>query len=156
MASSKKAMLKYKKSADKVYFDDEGNAIPFYAMNTEDTFQKAGDPAALIASHLAEERKALEKADITDKETVRQKQLEKKRRRQELERITQQDATPDEYVPEGPIVAFVDDEHPETSKKQKKWFEDNDERDHEGIVEVENLNSLEDQEALALKLMGAA
>ncbi|CAB60250.1 ATP-dependent RNA helicase dbp4 [Schizosaccharomyces pombe] len=156
MASSKKAMLKYKKSADKVYFDDEGNAIPFYAMNTEDTFQKAGDPAALIASHLAEERKALEKADITDKETVRQKQLEKKRRRQELERITQQDATPDEYVPEGPIVAFVDDELPETSKKQKKWFEDNDERDHGGIVEVENLNSLEDQEALALKLMGAA
>ncbi|EPX73120.1 ATP-dependent RNA helicase Hca4 [Schizosaccharomyces octosporus yFS286] len=158
LAASKKALLKYKKGPDKIFFDEEGNAVPFYAVNTEETFRKSGDPSLLIQAHLAAERDALEKADAKDKETVKEKRREKKRRRQELERRAEEGdfSSGDENEA---VVQVANEDADETigEKRPKKWFEDSDhDEEPNNVIEVEQPTSLEDQEALALRLMGSA
>ncbi|KAI3626786.1 DBP4 [Malassezia furfur] len=85
---SKKAMAAAGKrgKADKIVFDDEGNARSLYELQNEEAFRQQGDVAAQIAAHEAEERARMAEADVVDKERAKRKRQEKKRRAKEIER----------------------------------------------------------------------
>ena len=72
--------------ADKIVFDDEGNARSLYELQNEEAFRQQGDVAAQIAAHEAEERARMAEADVVDKERAKRKRQEKKRRAKEIER----------------------------------------------------------------------
>lgn len=176
--SRKLTAMKSEKGA-KLVFDDEGNAHPVYELDDESTFLKEG-PAKIHSEFLSAEREKMSKADEIDKEIVKDKRAEKKRRRKELERQMYEDSEESE----GPFIATLGsatnsgDEHTEDEedlpdlerdleesegeeererKKQKQWFdtEKYKERDSKdtGLVEIEEPETIDDLEALASKLM---
>ncbi|CCG81203.1 ATP-dependent RNA helicase dbp4 [Taphrina deformans PYCC 5710] len=181
-ALSKKAMLKYKSKGSKLVFDEEGGAHPLYEMETEESFRNAGNSEEQIAKFLQAQKEAMGEVDVDDKEEARDKKREKRRIKLEKARaaeVDSQDYSDDEGVQIAPYsgdeqddTAFSDndsdngseDEVVEEGGKRKKWFQENDEREEEeesrkrtklgNYVEVEEPQTLDDQEALALRLLG--
>ncbi|EEB07204.1 ATP-dependent RNA helicase Hca4 [Schizosaccharomyces japonicus yFS275] len=162
VATHKKTLLKYRPNPEKLVFDEEGNAVPFYAVNNEDTFLKDGAVAEQITSHLQKEREALTQADLQDKETVREKRREKKRIRKEKERAANgfaDDIDKDDLGSGNDSAAYESEGAEEEAvpvKKQKKWFQVDEPEVDRNIVETEMPTTLEDQEALALRLLEGA
>ncbi|KAL5478435.1 DBP4 [Sanghuangporus weigelae] len=162
IGQSKKAMLRYKGQGEKILFDDEGKAHKVYEMRgVEEEFK---DRDALdVAKEFAEgERGKLKEADVEDKAQAKEKKREKKRKRKEKER--QERATAgsgglqvgptldDGYS--SPSFDFIssgsdaDDDTfdiPPTKKRKNAKLE---------ITPTEIGTSLEDEEALALRLLG--
>lgn len=83
---SKKAMLSSKGNPTKLTFDDEGGAHAVYELGDEDDFAALGDAEELRKQFVAKEGEELAKQDVLDKQRVREKRLEKKRKRKEFER----------------------------------------------------------------------
>lgn len=83
---SKKERAKTMAKGDKLIFDEEGNAHAMYELVEEKDFLKDGDVKTQIKAFIEEKGEAMEKADVEDKEMVKQKKLEKKIKRKERER----------------------------------------------------------------------
>ncbi|KAK4046831.1 ATP-dependent RNA helicase dbp4 [Microbotryomycetes sp. JL201] len=86
MALSKKAMLSQRGNPTKLVFDDDGTAREIYELKDEDEFKKDGDVQSQQAKFVEQERLALAKADVLDKERQKEKRREKKRKRKTAER----------------------------------------------------------------------
>lgn len=175
--SRKLTAMKGEKGA-KLVFDDDGKSHPVYELDDEETFLKE-NPTKAHSDFLEFERERMSKADEVDKEIVKEKRTEKKRRRKELERQMYEDYSGSDSD-EGPYVATLgsphsddaeveeadinrdleesdeDNDEPNT-KKQKKWFQTDKYKENEakdsGVVEIEQPETIDDLEALAAKLM---
>lgn len=176
-ALSRKMTAMNSEKGAKLVFDDEGNSHPVYELDDESTFLKEG-PSKAKSEFLLAEREKMSKQDEVDKDVAKEKRAEKKRRRKELEKQMYEDGS-DGSDEESAYVATLgsqesdeeelpnlerDLEYSDTNseyepdkKKQKKWFESDKykERDaqDEGVVEIEQPETIDDLEALTLKLM---
>ncbi|ANB13878.1 RNA-dependent ATPase HCA4 [Sugiyamaella lignohabitans] len=176
-ALSKKLSTKSKGNATKLVFDDEGNAHAIYELEDEEDFKKAGDAAVQKAEFVARESAAMQEKDIEDKQVARDKRVEKKRRRQEIERRAleaEQDESDDGEGGYQVTLGGADDEsdydhnqepdidrdyessdNDEPAAKKPKWFQkDKDSAPvRNGVLEVEEPDTLEDLEALSARLI---
>ncbi|KAL5497874.1 DBP4 [Sanghuangporus vaninii] len=163
IGQSKKAMLKYKGQGEKLLFDDEGKAHKVYEMREVEEEFKDRD-ALDVAKEFAEgERGKLKEADVEDKAQAKEKKREKKRKRKEKERqehaaagsgAVQIEPTEDNGY-ESPNFDFIssgsdadDDTYNVPLTKKRK----NAKRSE--IASADVGTSLEDEETLALRLLG--
>ncbi|EWC45390.1 ATP-dependent RNA helicase DBP4 [Drechslerella stenobrocha 248] len=173
LATTKKAMLKYKGKGTKLIFDDEGEAHAIYELEDEEAFVKAGDAEAQRGKFLAEETKRVSAADEEDKTVAKEKRRAKKERQKAraLEDIEDDGSDFDGGVPLVPYQDYGEDSAPELveegrpAKKQKKWFEDDSEEERKKekeskrkrktkVVQMDEApETLEDLEALAAGLL---
>ncbi|EPS36061.1 hypothetical protein H072_10519 [Dactylellina haptotyla CBS 200.50] len=180
LATSKKAMLKYKGKGTKLVFDEEGEAHAIYEFEDEEEFKKAGDAEEQRGKFLAEEAKRVTVADEEDKSLAKEKKRAKKERQKArlLEDMEgEDDGDGDGFDGGVPLVPYVDygrddeseDEAPglveedRPIKKQKKWFEDDEEEERKKakkakkkgkVVEMQEApETLDDLEALAAGLL---
>lgn len=181
-ALSRKLTAMGSEKGAKLVFDDEGKSHPVYELDDEETFLKQ-EPEKVKSEFLLAEREKMTMQDEVDKGVAKDKRAEKKRKRKELERHMNGDysddsedegpfvatlGTPqnsddenDEEIPDLVNDLEVSDsesaEDGPDNKKQKKWFESDKykERDQEdeGILEIEQPETIDDLEALTLKLM---
>ncbi|KAK6531167.1 ATP-dependent RNA helicase dbp4 [Arthrobotrys megalospora] len=180
LATSKKALLKYKGKGTKLVFDEEGEAHAIYEFEDEEAFKKAGDAEEQRGRFLAEEKKKVSAADEEDKNVAK----DKKRAKKEKQKARMLEDDDDGYEDDGfdggvQLVPYEedghrqeeigDDEAPELveedrpAKKQKKWFEDDSEEERKKkkkakrkgkVVEMQEApETLDDLEALAAGLL---
>ncbi|KAI8087481.1 P-loop containing nucleoside triphosphate hydrolase protein [Thamnidium elegans] len=163
---SKKERVKNMPRGDKLIFDDDGVAHPMYELVDEKDFLKDGDAKSQIKAFIEEKGEAMETADKEDKEFAKQKKLEKKIKRKERARAALKEegesgssaSEGEEDESEGSAMSEDESEEEEKEERKRKWFEDSDSSDDESskkrIIDVAEPETLEDQEALALKLLG--
>ncbi|OZJ05283.1 hypothetical protein BZG36_01938 [Bifiguratus adelaidae] len=151
---TKKERIKNMKSGERLVFDDEGNPHQLYEMQTEQDFLKAGAPAAQQAKYIGETTEAMKDADLMDKQVAREKRKEKRLARKLREREAAEGHEPitvtlgspdDEGGPMADEESSEEEEAPQEAPRRKK----------QRILEVEQPETLEDQEALALQLLRA-
>ncbi|KAF3924019.1 hypothetical protein ABW21_db0205223 [Orbilia brochopaga] len=168
LATSKKALLKYKGTGTKLVYDEEGEAHAIYEFEDEQEFAKAGDAEEQRGKFLAEESRR------EKRRAKREKQ--KARLLEDMEDSDGADAgvqlvpyTEDEESGQGREEEDGEDEAPELveearpAKKQKKWFEDDSDEERRKrkkakkkgrVVEMEEApETLADLEALAAGLL---
>lgn len=142
-ALSKKQSLKKQGLGTKTLFDDEGVSHALYEFDDEDDFKAAGTVEDQVQEFVEREAADMEEADIGDKELVKQKRLEKKRKRKEIERLRELDELDES-----------ESEEEEQDAKKPKWFQrDESESEDDGVLEVEEPTTLEDLESLTAKLL---
>lgn len=167
--AAKKALSKKLSSANhgnptKMKFDDEGNAHPIYELEDEEDFRKKGDAREQQKEFVDRETLLMNEADIADKALAREKRQEKKRRRKEMERQMNEESGSDDD--EGTVVTLpnadldrdmesLEEEVEEPKSKKPKWFEKNelDSEEDNGIVELDEPQTLEDLESLTSRLI---
>lgn len=177
---SKKKLLKYMPTAERLVFDDEGNARPIYELKNEEDFRREGSVEAQRRKFLEEEKERVAEADVTDKRAAKDRIREKRERRKEREREEREGVEGREAVLEGdggdPLALLRDlpmdgsggesessEEEERPRKKAKKWFQDDesgDEKEKKGrkgkgkVIEIgEEPETLEDLENLAAGLL---
>lgn len=153
-ATSKKALLKSRPMADKLIFDEKtGEARNFYESGV-DVENLAGDEESR-RRFLEEEREKMREAHRIDKEVAREKKREKKRKRQE--RAARQGDSDGDSDDEGGAVAFIgggeefDDLPVDFSEAEAEEEVPRPKKTKKGVQA--SGNSLEDEEALALRLL---
>ncbi|KAI7896208.1 P-loop containing nucleoside triphosphate hydrolase protein [Mucor mucedo] len=157
---SKKERAKNMPRGDKTIFDDEGVAHAMYELVDEKDFLKDGDAKSQIKAFIDEKGELMQTADKEDKETVKQKKLAKKIKRKERERAALKEgesgsSSEEEGSGDEGSAMSEDEEEPE---RKRKWFEDessDEDSNKKRVIDVAAPETLEDQEALALKLLGA-
>ncbi|KAJ5584845.1 ATP-dependent RNA helicase dbp4 [Penicillium hispanicum] len=177
LLKSKKKMLKYKGKGTRLVYDDEGNAHEIYEMEDEDQFKARGDADAQRQRFLAEETERTRRADLEDKEVVREKRRDKKEKRRARERaLAEEEADGEEGGVQLPHVPFEipgsdsesasEAEKPRPSKKARVSFaasdrDSDDERPRKSKTSKKDkkgaepqIETLEDLEALASGLLG--
>ncbi|WRT70571.1 ATP-dependent RNA helicase DBP4 [Kwoniella shivajii] len=158
-ATSKKSKLKNGPMPDKIIFDEEtGEARNFYEVG-KDVENEFGNEEKR-KEFLEKERERMKIEDKFDKEVAREKKRELKRKRKEREREARNEYMSDEgdepvaYLGGGDedqtdLEESVASPSPEpevrNKKKRKNKFKDDD--------EIEEQGGLEDEEALALRLL---
>ncbi|RAL17020.1 RNA-dependent ATPase HCA4 [Aspergillus homomorphus CBS 101889] len=173
LLKSKKKLLKFKGMGTKLVYDDEGNAHELYEMEDEEDFKAKGDAKEQQARFLAEEAERTRRADVEDKEVVKQKKREKKEKRKARERELL--AGEEEEKEGGERVAqlapykeddrdmdggFSASEAEEEAPRPKKWFMDDSDDEPKSKKakktqkEPEQIQTLEDLESLAAGLLG--
>ncbi|KAF3926596.1 hypothetical protein AA313_de0206360 [Arthrobotrys entomopaga] len=176
LATSKKAMLKYKGKGTKLLFDEDGEAHAIYEFEDEEEFKKAGDAEEQRGKFLAEETKKVTAADEDDKSLAKEKKRAKKER-QKARMLDEMEDDDDEFNGGVQLMPYEkdergaeeqDDEVPELveerpTKKQKKWFEDDSKEERKKkakakkkgkVVEMQEApETLDDLEALAAGLL---
>ncbi|THV64784.1 P-loop containing nucleoside triphosphate hydrolase protein [Aureobasidium pullulans] len=167
LLKSKKKLLKFKESGQKLVFDDDGNAHQIYELEDEDAFKAKGSAEEQRQKFLEEEAQRVRESDLLDKALAKEKRRAKKEKRKERER---EENASDEEEGEGEALPDAsadfkkflagsedgsegeeDDEQPK--KKQKKWFEGEGKRTDMGREEAAP-ETLADLEALAAGLLG--
>ncbi|THX71491.1 P-loop containing nucleoside triphosphate hydrolase protein [Aureobasidium pullulans] len=167
LLKSKKKLLKFKESGQKLVFDDDGNAHQIYELEDEDAFKAKGSAEEQRQKFLEEEAQRVRESDLLDKALAKEKKRAKKEKRKERER---EENASDEEEGEGEALPDAsadfkkflagsedgsegeeDDEQPK--KKQKKWFEGEGKRTDMGREEAAP-ETLADLEALAAGLLG--
>ncbi|THW21702.1 P-loop containing nucleoside triphosphate hydrolase protein [Aureobasidium pullulans] len=167
LLKSKKKLLKFKESGQKLVFDDDGNAHQIYELEDEDAFKAKGTAEEQRQKFLEEEAQRVRESDLLDKALAKEKKRAKKEKRKERER---EENASDEEEGEGETLPDAsadfkkflagsedgsegeeDDEQPK--KKQKKWFEGEGKRTDMGREEAAP-ETLADLEALAAGLLG--
>ncbi|KAG8628141.1 hypothetical protein KVT40_004014 [Elsinoe batatas] len=170
MLTSRKKLLKLKDKGTKLVFDDEGNAHPVYELDDGTRFRSEGTVDEQRRKFLEQESEKVRQADIDDKARAKAKRREKLRKRKERER-----ADPDGDSDAGEVQAVLangeepidllasDDEAGANDgsdgeaphKKQKKWFQrdSDDESQTENLRMPEDVEDLEDLEAMASRLV---
>ena len=174
-ALSRKLTAMKSGKGSKLVFDDDGEAHPVYELDDEGTFLKEG-PEKVKEEFLSSEKQKMTVEDVVDKGIAKEKRTEKKRKRKEQERLmngeydSEEDGqfiatlgTPassdNENVPDldEDLESSDEDNGERETKKQKKWFESNNYKGKEDInndvVEYEQPETIDDLEALNLKLM---
>ncbi|CAD0086349.1 unnamed protein product [Aureobasidium vineae] len=168
LLKSKKKLLKFKESGQKLVFDDEGNAHQIYELEDEDAFKAKGTAEEQRKKFLEEEAQRVRESDLLDKALAKEKKRAKREKRKERER-GEEGASDDED--EAPQLADAsedfkkflagsedgseaeEDEEEQPKKKQKKWFEGEGRRTDMGREEAAP-ETLADLEALAAGLLG--
>lgn len=164
-ALSKKLSIKDKGTPTKLVFDDEGEAHPIYELEDEEDFRKMGDAKDQKKEFVSKETDMMNEADVADKALAKAKRQEKKRKRKEAERrMLEEDDSGDDDGVQVTLGApdlerdleSLDEEVEEPKLKKPKWFENsknsNSDRD-DGVVEIDEPQSLEDLEALTSRLI---
>lgn len=172
IATSKAKSAKSKSlNNEKLVFDDEGNAHPLYELEGEEAFHAAGDAKEQKAMFFNAELGRMQEVDIEDKATAKEKQRAKKRERKAREREDDEG----EKRGTGTGTAYLDNGEEEINpwadaSEESEEEEDDDDDDDEPpprkkqvleksphrkqVLEVSQPQTLEDQEALALRLLG--
>ncbi|RUS33698.1 hypothetical protein BC938DRAFT_484326 [Jimgerdemannia flammicorona] len=161
---TKKERIKDLPKGERIVFDDEGRPHQIYEMQDEKDFLKAGDTKTQIRRFLQESSEAMTTADATDKEVAkekrRQKKAERKAKAREMEGVDPSE-TYSENEENAATIQFSDGEPEEKPiSKTKRWFQNDEEdeaktRKKKRVLEIEQPQTLEDQEALALRLLGS-
>jgi len=174
IATSKKAMLKYKGQGTKLVFDSDGEAHELYELEDEAKFKEAGPAEEQRNAFLSEETKRVGEADEEDRAVAKEKRRVKKEKRKM--RLAEEAMEEEEYSDGGEEhdgnsdaggVQLRDVEEVEEAKRPKKWFEDDSEeerrkekkikkqkRDKGRVIEAQNApETLEDLESLAAGLL---
>ncbi|KKA30320.1 hypothetical protein TD95_003388 [Thielaviopsis punctulata] len=86
LLKSKKKLLKYRGPAEKIVFDDDGNARSVYELKNEADFKSEGPVDEQIRKFVSEEAQALQVADADDKQLAKQRRKEKRDKRKQRER----------------------------------------------------------------------
>jgi ATP-dependent RNA helicase DDX10/DBP4 len=173
LLTSKKKMLKLKSKGTKLVFDEDGKAHEMYELENEDDFRQRGTAESQRARFLEEEAARILKADMDDKELVKEKKRERKEKRRARETANREDdshSAPEllhDGNAEDPLallasLPIADDGDARPQKKSKKWFEDDSEGEKKKaamskrrIIETaDEPETLEDLEALAAGLLG--
>ena len=179
LLTSKRLLAKLKGAGQKLVYDDEGKPHQVYELEDEVAFRKKGPLGDQRARFLEAERDRVKKADIGDRDLVKEKRRAKKeklrdRKHQELEAENRMDdgEVRVELAPYGEgagcSAGFKDrnsasaspaiDRPVETEKSEKKWFERDDNGESVGMRRKEfdshrgegiGPESLEDWEDLA-------
>ena len=170
LLKSKKNLLKFKGKGTKLVFDDHGEAHEIYELEDEDDFHQRGTAESQRAKFLEEEAARIRKADLDDKQLVKEKKREKKEKSK-----AHADRDDGDYVipglvqdedAEDPLALLAslpidDDEDAPPRKRSKKWFEDDSgdekkkaQRKGRIIEAADEPETLEDLEALAAGLLG--
>ena len=165
-ALSKKLSSASKGNSTKMVFDDEGNAHPVYELEGEDDFHKKGTAESQKEEFINKEKEVIAEEDIEDKQVAKQKKQEKKRKRQEAKR---REMEGEQISDEGEAVAYLgtgnlsddmeDDYDSELEQRPKKksrftYNSDNESASEDnGIIEVEEPQTLEDLESLTARLI---
>ncbi|RUP49761.1 hypothetical protein BC936DRAFT_141543 [Jimgerdemannia flammicorona] len=181
---TKKERIKDLPKGERIVFDDEGRVsawqFSYVRINIpsvkeekpqcqttnqdEKDFLKAGDTKTQIRRFLQESSEAMTTADATDKEVAkekrRQKKAERKAKAREMEGVDPSE-TYSENEENAATIQFSDGEPEEKPiSKTKRWFQNDEEdeaktRKKKRVLEIEQPQTLEDQEALALRLLGS-
>ena len=171
LLKSRKKLLKLKGKGTKLVFDDDGEAHEIYELEDEDDFHQRGTAESQRAKFLEEEAARIRKADMDDKQLVKEKKREKREKRKARETADREDG--DHVVPgllydgdgEDPLALLAslpidDGEDAPPQKKSRKWFEDDSEDERKKarrkgrIIETaDEPETLEDLEALAAGLL---
>ncbi|EDO17640.1 hypothetical protein Kpol_1004p13 [Vanderwaltozyma polyspora DSM 70294] len=168
-ALSKKASLSTKGNATRVVFDDDGAAHPVYELQGEEDFIKAGAAEDQKLEYLQKEKDVMNEVDVEDKQVAKQKKQEKKRKRleairREMEADMDNESSGEEKVPflgTGNLSDDMqdpdsDDEEGSRLRKRSRFetnnnYNDNDSDD--GVIQVEEPQTLEDLESLTARLI---
>ena len=86
LLKSKKKLLKLKDKGSKIVFDDEGNARPVYELEDEEDFRARGEAEQQRRQFLDEEVERVRRADLGDKQLVKEKRKAKREKRKEREK----------------------------------------------------------------------
>ncbi|PSK48393.1 ATP-dependent RNA helicase dbp4 [Elsinoe australis] len=165
MLTSKKKLLKLKDKGTRLVFDEEGNAHPIYELDDGTKFRAEGPVDEQRRKFVEEEAQKVKQADVEDKALAKAKRKEKMRKRKDRERDEDSDGE------EGGVQAVLgageepidtlgspsegdseeDEDEPAPRKKQKKWFQrdEEDDREMENLRMPEDVEDLEDLEAMA-------
>ncbi|KAJ6010937.1 ATP-dependent RNA helicase dbp4 [Penicillium sp. IBT 35674x] len=171
LLKSKKKLLKFKGKGTKLVYDEDGNAHEVYEMEDEEQFAARGDAKAQRERFVAEEAERTRRADIDDKEVVREKKREKKEKRKARERaLAEAEAAEDDdeggfqlpYIPfKDPMESASESEREDSrpSKKSRVSFADSDDEDRpskskKSKAAEPKIETLQDLEALASGLLG--
>ncbi|KAJ1819454.1 ATP-dependent RNA helicase dbp4 [Coemansia sp. RSA 2675] len=162
----------------KVVFDDDGNARSTYELMDEESFRKQGDVNTLVDEFQQRNRSIMEEIDVGDREVARQKRKEKRvakkiREREEMDGNDEGGSvavlkTSDDEDEVMYSSSDSDDEaaQPVVQKRASAYDDDSESEDSEvdrshkksrrgRVLEVDDsAMSLEDQEKLALRLLG--
>ncbi|KAI8144112.1 P-loop containing nucleoside triphosphate hydrolase protein [Fennellomyces sp. T-0311] len=180
---SKKEKAKKSAKGERIVFDEEGNPHQLYEMVDEEEFLKAGDAKAQKEAYINEETKVMQTADWEDKATAKDKRREKRqkqklRKQQELNELrrargeeeivyTLGSDAEDSYSEasgaedSGSEGSSSEDEDRENFKRRWREAQEDEESEDESpsnkrrVIETDEPLTLADQEALALKLLGA-
>ncbi|KAG9942507.1 P-loop containing nucleoside triphosphate hydrolase protein, partial [Aureobasidium melanogenum] len=169
LLKSKKKLLKFKESGQKLVFDDDGNAHQIYELEDEDAFKAKGTAEEQRKKFLEEEAQRVRESDLLDKALAKEKKRAKKEKRKEREREEEAGSEDEDGAPQladasedfKKFLAGSDDgsdaeedEDEQPKKKQKKWFEGEGRRTDMGGREEAAPETLADLEALAAGLLG--
>ncbi|KAG4090799.1 P-loop containing nucleoside triphosphate hydrolase protein [Neocallimastix lanati (nom. inval.)] len=179
----KEKELKSRGTGTKFKFDDEGNAIPLYTLESLAEYEEKNDISEQQKIYLEKGTEELEKEDVVDKQTQKEK-LKAKRLIKKLKRAGQEEFMDEptvvlggasdneeyeDYEEEEENDGFnseeysgedqeeVEDKKQLNKKRNRKNEEDEDDNNEESPkkqkINVDDI-SLKDQEELALKLLG--
>ncbi|RCI06872.1 ATP-dependent RNA helicase dbp4, partial [Rhizopus stolonifer] len=159
---TKKDRIKTMPRGEKLVFDEDGEAHALYELVSEQDFKKDGAVKDQIKAFIDEKGALMKTADTEDKELVKQKKLEKKIKRKERERaaLREEEEGSDVNMEDASSEEESESEDEEEESKKRSWdkeSEDESEEEHvnkKRVIDVEEPETLEDQEALALKLLG--
>ncbi|KAJ5924576.1 ATP-dependent RNA helicase dbp4 [Penicillium verhagenii] len=170
LLKSKKKLLKFKGKGTKLVYDEEGNAHEVYEMEDEETFAARGDAKAQRERFVAEETERTRRADIDDKEVVREKKREKKEKRKARERALAEEEAQSEgeggfqlpYIPfKDPMESASESEREDSRPGKKARFIDSDSDEDRPSKSKKSkqaaqpqIETLQDLEALASGLLG--
>ncbi|CDO55618.1 similar to Saccharomyces cerevisiae YJL033W HCA4 Putative nucleolar DEAD box RNA helicase [Geotrichum candidum] len=168
-ALSKKQSSKNRGNPTKLVFDDEGKPHAIYELENEEDFKKAGDAEVQKEKFLDKEKEVMLEKDVEDKAIAKDKRLEKKRKRQEMERLAREEDVEDSeekfqvYIGGEGAENNSDydnadeaDEADEADGSYSSSEEDEDrtsKKPRNNVYEVEEPETLEDLEALSSKLL---
>ncbi|CAO3646048.1 unnamed protein product [Cunninghamella blakesleeana] len=158
----KKELAKRATKGEKLIFDDEGKAHQLYEVIDEKDFLKAGDAKTQRDQFINEKGELMKEADVADKVLAKEKRQEKKLKRKMKEQEAQMDyEDEDEDEDEGGEEYSDNSSEEDSDRKRKTFFDESEEEEEDNkqshkkrIIEVDQPQSIEDQEALALKLLG--
>lgn len=138
----KKELQQKGAKGERLIFDDEGTAHPLYEMGTEADFKAEGAADDQILRRVEEGRKIMSEADVQDRDTAREKRRAKKLARKLRDREEAGLGASEMHVTLGPA-----------SDEDEEMSGDEDE-EVGGDVKRHKPMDLEEQEALALRLLG--
>ncbi|KAJ2806345.1 ATP-dependent RNA helicase dbp4 [Coemansia guatemalensis] len=157
----------------RVVFDDDGNARPIYELQDEDSFRQQGDMNKLVDEFQQRNRLLMDEADVADREADQLRRKEKRirrkiREREELGLEPSQAMAVLKTDGDSSESDYSEDEAPHGNKRSTSRLSSSDsdsddlptskpkKRRSGRVVEVDNADmTLEDQEQLALQLLGS-
>ncbi|KAI8866350.1 hypothetical protein GQ42DRAFT_76504 [Ramicandelaber brevisporus] len=150
IARAKERAIKNAPLSQRVVFDEHGNMTSLYKLQSLETFQKEGNVSERIKEHMASNAEELARVDVTDREVAREKRREKRRAKKERERGMKA------FDGEGQTAYFVppgdDYEGDDYEGDGGAYYSDS---DHDDRVPQKKQRTLQDDEALALQLLGS-
>ncbi|QSL66388.1 hypothetical protein MERGE_000767 [Pneumocystis wakefieldiae] len=153
IALSKKAMLKYRPKGIKLIYDDEGNVSNIYKFQDEASFHKEGPANDQKKKYIQKEEEKMTQNDIIDKQETKEKRHQKRKKVLATERKNRDNTT--ENDTDTDLLANEDDNESQMqAKRQKRCYDKNNSRGS-SIIEIEHLDTLEDHENLALRLLSS-